>query len=259
MLKKVFLQTQFGSVHPWAHEYIENFRSLAKDGWYLKIFTPNGYSNMPENVEICSMTLADFDKLVKEKTGQEPENFFSAETGNPDKFVSDYYPAYGLIFEEYIKGFDYWGHTNWDVVYGDLSKFLPDSELQKYDIWADDVNAINGVFTLYKNNKEVNNLFRNIAGWQKMFTEHKLFGVDELEMTKVAQNIEKYGHFVFGYPHPYFLHSHDRFIQHTPEPKLNRTLDGKLYELFEDTITHQVSGKEIMYFHFSRTKKYPKI
>ena len=34
--------------------------------------------------------------------------------------LCDFKPAYGFIFGEYLKEYDYWGHCDIDIVWGDL-------------------------------------------------------------------------------------------------------------------------------------------
>lgn len=70
--------------------------------------------------------------------------------------LCDYKPAYGMLFEEYLKDYDYWGHCDIDTVLGDLNKFIPQDN--KYlRIFCE------GHMSLYKNCKEVNNWFRTLS------------------------------------------------------------------------------------------------
>ena len=157
-MKKIFLQTQFGSSHEWSNEYFQNVAKLGATGWHWYIFTPNKYENIPNNVKIIPMTIEEFDTLMEKKIGVNPHNYLK--NGVPSKNVSDFYVVHGKIFEDYISDADYWGFTNWDIVYGDLSKFIPDEILAKCDIFSDEINTINGIFTLVRNNEKMNNLFK---------------------------------------------------------------------------------------------------
>lgn len=267
MLNKVILQTQFGTPHPWSEQYFDNVRTLAPYGWSLYVFTPNLHPGQSGgNIRIVPMTIEQFDQLLGKQTGVSANNHLV--NGKPAKFVSDYYPAYGRIFQEYIEGFDYWAHTNWDMVYGRLDHFLPDAELEKHEIWADDVRAINGIFTVYRNNEHVNNLFRLVPEWQAMFRIHELFGFDERHMTLLVRDLVDAGKLALGGPPYYGYHSYDRLPQHLPTPRLEVKPDGALIELFpdlfaqhlercEDTAWRGRFGREIMSFHFSRTKRWP--
>jgi len=258
MLKKVFLQTQFGSPHPWTEQYFENVRRLAPLGWYLKVFTPNPWPSS-DNIEIIDMTVEEYDRLMGRQCGVVAGNYLKG--GVPAKLVSDHYPAYGQIFQEYIRDFDFWAFTNWDVVYGRLDHFIPDEILDTCDIWADEVNGINGIFTLMRNNDETNNLFREVPDWQRSFSVHQPCAFDEFQMTRAVRILAAEGRTRFKYP-PYFpFHSYDRLIQHQPKPNLYFESDGALIERYEDCVNFPNEkghyGREIMMFHFSLTKRWP--
>ncbi len=88
---------------------------------------------------------------------------------------------------------------------------------------------------------------------------HTLHGTDEYDMTEVMKDAPvRYTH-----PQYYPIHSHDRLEQHVPEIKLEIKEDGSLWELSQDinhpvwAHAHPLMGKEIPYFHFLRTKKWP--
>lgn len=277
MLQKTILQTQFGTPHAWTEQYFENVKMLAPYGWSLKVFTPNCWTSS-DNIEIVRMTVEDFDDLLFRQCGVKAGNYLN-DKGVPAKLVSDYYPAYGQIFADYFQG-DFWAHTNWDMVYGRLDHFIPDSLLEECDIWSDDVNAINGIFCVYRNNVWVNNLFRRVPNWEACFQEHGLYGFDEILMTKMVRehaisprdlddwDISQHhplDAIRFGYP-PYFgHHSYDRLPQHKPTPQIYFESDGALIEYFEDVrmpegwplAAKRHYGREIMAFHFSETKQWP--
>lgn len=262
MLRKVFILTQFGKPHEWTQEYIDHVQKLGKNGWYWKIFTPNKLESKG-NVEIIPMTIEQFNDLIELKCGVNPKNFITEE-GVPSKPVSDFYVASGKIFEDYIKSYDFWGMTNWDVVYGNLSTFLPDDFLNDSDIFTDDVMQVNGVFSLFRNHQLINRLYETIPDWQTMFTEHRLFGIDEYHLIKPILKANEGQLLRYRCPAYYPMHSYDRLIQHQPTPQLELQEDGSLYEKFRD-IRPPVGylnfkgyiAKEIMYFHFSFTKKWP--
>jgi hypothetical protein len=273
MLKKVFLITEFGSPFDWTEQYIKNIGSLGDTGWYWKIFTPNKYDNLPFNVEIIDMTAEQFADLTEKKTGVRP-NMFTTKLGVPSVHITDFYVASGLIFEDYIKGFDFWGITNMDVVYGRLSRFVPDELLKECDIFSDDPNTINGIFCLFNNMPHINELFKKIPDWEKKFAQpacpkclgeggsHTLYGTDEYDLTKVARETSWLRFFSPAY---YPMHSHDRLETQQPSPKLSLKPDGSLWELSED-IGHPnweharpVIGREVLLYHFCKTKKWPNI
>ena len=75
------------------------------------------YFDYPQNVIVKYMEFSDFRELAESKFD------FSISMDSPYK-LCDYKPAYGLICEEDIVEYDFWGHTDIDVVLGDLSSFM---------------------------------------------------------------------------------------------------------------------------------------
>src|SRR5678815_4914982 len=184
---------------------------------------------------MCIRDRHDFDALVLKRTGVITGNYIGGD-GIPVKLTSDYYPAFGDILSDYLKGFDYWSAANWDMVYGRLDHFLPDSELEQYEIWSDDNHHINSIFCFYRNVDRMNLLYRAVPGWQQCFRYlgHPLVGFDEVYFDTLVRDLADAGQLAFGHP-PYFaLHSYDRLIQHKPEPNLAMMPDGALIECFED-------------------------
>ena len=271
-MKKVFVLTLFGTPYDWAQEFIDHVQHLEQYGWYWKIFTPNALESKG-NVEIIPMTAEQFADLTEKKLGVRPKMFIT-KLGVPSVHVTDFAIFTGLIFEDYLKDADFWGMTNWDVVYGRLDHFWPDSYLEDCDIFSDDTGVINGVFCLFRNAGSLNRLCLT-GNWQDIITQepcrkcsgeggiqHDLYGSDEYGMTeevKINPEIR------FKYPQYYPMLSHDRLEQHVPDIKLSLKTDGSLWELFKDTNSpdwihaRPFIGKEIPYFHFIRTKKWPQL
>ena len=272
MIKKCFVLTMFGTPFPWIDEFVDHVQHLEKYGWYWKIFTHNEMQS-EGNVEFVKMTHEEFNNLVKKKTGVRP-NLFQTPSGVPSVHVTDFYVASGLIFEDYLKDFDFWGITNLDVVYGRLDHYLQDSVLADCDIFTDDVGIINGVFSLFRNVVYINNLFKEIPYWKEALVnqcqkcisgigEHQLRGTDEYGMTEVMNSKR----LRVKWPPYYGLHSYDRLSHHQPKPNLKIMEDGGLCEIFEDSLMKRMPdnplfsrgnfGREIMYFHFLTTKQWP--
>ncbi|MBQ6464331.1 MAG: hypothetical protein IJJ59_13475 [Pseudobutyrivibrio sp.] len=105
------------------------------------------YFDYPQNVIVKYMEFSDFRELAESKFD------FSISMDSPYK-LCDYKPAYGLICEEDIVEYDFWGHTDIDVVLGDLSSFIFENMLKKYDKLF-----CLGHCVLYRNSYENNRVF----------------------------------------------------------------------------------------------------
>lgn len=73
--------------------------------------------------------------------------------------ICDFRPAFGEIFAEEFAGYRYWGHCDFDMIFGDLA---PVSRLMN----EGDYDKIfrRGHFTLYRNSDAVNQFYRTAAG-----------------------------------------------------------------------------------------------
>ena len=156
--------------------YFGNFRSDIS--FFLKsveknptidfiVFTNQQILHKPKNLRVINCELSYLEQLAK-------ENIWEGCVLTKAYKICDYRPAYGLMFNKYIEGYDFWGHCDTDMIFGDIRSYYPDERLEKYDR-----HGKNGPFTLYKNNTFVNNLFKEAGNITEIFTNQKPFGFDE--------------------------------------------------------------------------------
>lgn len=67
----------------------------------------------------------------------------------------DFRPMYGEIFSNYIREYDYWGHCDFDLIWGDLSYYFDLYRINDYDKFLS-----LGHLSLYRNNSENNARYR---------------------------------------------------------------------------------------------------
>ena len=92
------------------------------------IFTDCGGTDLQcPNVRIVDSSLEQFNSLASERLG------LSISIHEPYK-LCDLKPAYGVIFAEYLSGYDFWGNADIDVVYGNVRSCLTEELLSKYDV-----------------------------------------------------------------------------------------------------------------------------
>lgn len=101
--------------------------------------------------------------------------------------ICDLKPAYGLIFDDDIGPFDFWACSDLDVVWGDLRRFLTPDLLAAHDIVSSRVGRLSGHFTLFRNTREINDVFQSIPGLMGKMTSPEYRGIDEPELTAVLR------------------------------------------------------------------------
>lgn len=99
------------------------------------------------NVHIVNMTMEEARELFGQSVG------FPVKLKEPYK-LCDYRPIFGKAFAEIVESYDFWGHCDIDLMFGDIRKFITDELLEQYDKILDA-----GCFILYRNCETMNNLY----------------------------------------------------------------------------------------------------
>lgn len=87
--------------------------------------------------------------------------------------LCDYRPVYGKALADDLKKYDFWGHCDLDLIFGNLSHFISDEILDQYD------RIYNlGHLTIYRNCDEMNNLFMQRHPYKDCFSYKYAFSTD---------------------------------------------------------------------------------
>lgn len=100
------------------------------------------------NFKTTFLSFNEMGDLIKSKIG--PRCFLN----KPYK-LCDYKPAYGLIFSDFLKGYDFWGYCDVDLVFGQITNFITDEILDNYER----IMTL-GHFSLNKNDPKIISLFK---------------------------------------------------------------------------------------------------
>jgi hypothetical protein len=173
--------------------------------------------------------------------------------------LCDLKPAYGLIFEEYLKHYDFWGHCDLDIIWGRISHFISDDILDNFDVITTVESHTAGHFTLYKNNGITIDLFRQTDDYKKVFVDDTLnYVFDEScfrfgefhspEQLKQSGQTTSMTDIVMDLKAKQILRVYMKsIIRQHPDPFFFKYRDG----VFTDII----SSEEFMYFHLLHVKK----
>lgn len=198
--------------------------------------------NHPENIKFIAQDLATLNTIVNTVVSVDVPL-------TPRKFC-DLKPAYGDIFEEEIKGFDFWGFCDMDIIWGDIRKFMTNDILSNFDIISSRKNAISGHFTLFKNTFEIRELYKEISGYKAMFQQEKLVVFDEKVLSNYLKSLKSDKFTILWSKN---LLNQENGVDSHQEYHLDKWQwkNGKMIDV--------ISNTEVMYLHFinwKRTMKY---
>jgi hypothetical protein len=155
--------------------------------------------------------------------------------------IWNFRPALGLLYEEEIRDYTFWGHTDFDMVYGQVEKWYTEEELEEWDIHSNHDDYISGPWTLYRNTRAVNTLFFQTDEWKdRMEGADYAHGWAEKGFTKIVDYNHQEGSIRRRYA-KWQTRSQDDFST------LRLHSDGRLTE----------GRYEVCLAHFRRVKQYP--
>lgn len=127
------------------------------------------------NIEFVTLSFDELREKVQSKFD------FKISLEKPYK-LCDYKVAYGLIFEEELRGYDYWGFCDTDVLLGDIYHFLEEHSFFENDYAR---YGLLGHLQIFKNSQEVNRIFMSgkdlnyRLNYKNVFTSEQNFIFDE--------------------------------------------------------------------------------
>lgn len=160
----------FGKFPKWVFFFLKSCE--LNSNIHFILFTDQLESDNVGNLQIVNLDLATFCKKASEKIG------LTIEFRDPYK-ICDFRPAFGLIFEDYIFKYRYWGYCDIDLIFGDIWSFIREPIEADYDIISGRREYLTGSFTLYRNCDKTKYLFRESKDYVFVFKSSQNHVFDE--------------------------------------------------------------------------------
>lgn len=171
MISVCIIGIWIGSFPPWMDLWIKSvcFNPTID---FLVVSDQKSPSDIPENLRFIKSTLPDLKEKAERKLGM------SIRLESPYK-LCDYKCVFGKILEEELRDYDYWGHCDFDMIFGDIRSFIEKHAIERYDKFLN-----RGHLTLYRNSKEVIDRFKLGGGafgkYKEIFRSDLVWGFDEM-------------------------------------------------------------------------------
>jgi hypothetical protein len=177
MMRIRILIPYFGRWPHWMPFFVASCRANPDINWLL--FSDCGeLPDAPDNVQVRAIDFADYCRLVGARLG------ISFAPDSPYK-LCDLKPALGFIHAEDLDGYDFWGFSDIDLVYGQLRRYFTDQRLARYELLSTHERRISGHFCLLRNNKHMREAFRAVEGWQSLMASPQHQAFDEAAFSRL--------------------------------------------------------------------------
>lgn len=250
MKKGIFIVPYFGKFNNYFQLFLNSCKYNTDYDWLFFTDDKTLY-NYPKNVIVKYTTFEDIKEYIQKKFD------FKISLNYPYKFC-DLKPMYGYIFSEYIKDYDFWGHCDVDLIFGNIDEFITDDIRSKYDRIG-----ILGHFTLYKNIKKVNEAFmlplHGKDRYKEVLTTNENFSFDEEYNDSINNILVEYNFNIFHDVHEAGLYtktSNFRLNHVRPdwgydiEPKTKNLFVWDKGKLTRYTLNNNVVVEDYLYIHF---------
>ncbi len=135
------------------------------------------------NTVFKQMTFDEYCKFVSRRLGITfcPSNAYK---------LCDLKAFYGVVHEDDIRDYEWWGFGDIDLIYGDLSLLLNEHNMKRNDVLTTHVDRIAGHFTVIRKESAYTRLCFKIPDWKEMLCEDRNRGMDERWFTSVAMPLQ---------------------------------------------------------------------
>jgi hypothetical protein len=178
--KIALLHAFFKSFPPWWDIHLQSIGSNPSIDFYYFTDLDLPTRGFP-NVKVVPMPFTEIIEKASKTMG------FEVKISVPYK-LCDLKPAYGAIFANWLAPYEFWGHADVDVFYGDIRSWLTDDLLAGCDIASCRKSIISGQFTVYRNRALTNDLFRKISGLEELVNSPISNYVDDKWETEVVMD-----------------------------------------------------------------------
>jgi len=212
---------------------------------------------LPPNVSVKRLDIPEFNRRASDVLGAAINVLRTSEKADANgrlrinlRKACDLKPAYGVIFAEDLRRYDFWACSDLDIVWGDVRHFLTPALLRGHDIISSRPDRLSGHFTLYRNTPATNRAFELIPNVAAAFAEPRYLHLDEHELTRhLRQYMDE--HRFRRWPRVYWQH------EWTTSAGLQHSIGhGDMGPLcWRDGKTFTAAGTEIMYVHFHKLKR----
>ncbi len=250
MKKIVFIIPYFGHFNNYFDIWLNSCKNNPTVNWIIFTDCTDAHP-YPDNVKVVNIT---FDELRKKA---QLHFDFPISLEKPYK-LCDLKPAYGDIFYDYIRDYDFWGYCDVDLIWGDIRKFVTDELLSRYDKIGNKGHCV-----LVRNDEKMRRAYRYESSvmptYREAFSSDLAYCFDENNAfgrycrENGVKTCENYTFFDVSVDHDdYRISRYGRKQFEYDAHNVFEYSNGKLFVIWVKRGTSEMHKKEILYAHFQK-------
>lgn len=161
----------FGQWPAWIDFFVETCRANRSIDWILFSDSEPPQNRAP-NVRHARMAFDEYKRTVGGALG------ISLDAISPYE-LCDIRPALAFAHADLVRGYDFVGFGDLDVVYGDIRAFYDQDLLDRYDVLSSHPDRVSGHFCLMRNREDIVLAFRRSRGWKAAMQRPDYVNFDE--------------------------------------------------------------------------------
>ncbi len=156
-------------------------KGCAANGWLdVIIFTDCPVPEKhPDNVRFIPSSLKKTSELATLKLGAALDFQFGYK-------LCDLRPFYGIVFEDYLAAYDFWGYGDIDLIYGNLAQFIIPRIKGGAHLISSRRELFTGSFALLRNTPDINNLGKTIPDYRQFLQSKNYECLDETAHSNIV-------------------------------------------------------------------------
>ena len=236
--KALLILPYFGSFGPWFPLYLHSLASQHTID--LLLLSDSRPHDLPANAWHVEMTFDELRELATAKLGT-PVRLHRMRN------ICDLRPGYGLIFDEFTRGYDYWAFGDEDVLYGDLDGMLAPHLDGSTDVVSPGTNGKSGHLTLVRNAPRTNQLAMQDPAYKDVLVSIEHWAYDETS-GRCGTDISSF------HTRGTAAEARGELAIHRGLPRVvNVPAPGRWY-VYDGRRLHEDNGKELLYYHWGRMR-----
>jgi uncharacterized protein DUF6625 len=229
----LLISAYLGSLPVWYPAFLASCRTNEAIEWLVvtDAAPPHGVSNVRHR----TMERDEFESLVADRLRAR------LDLGSNPRKICDLKPAFGRLFSEDVASFDYWGHCDLDVVWGDLRRALDAPFHAGADVVSLRRHRLAGHLTVFRNSSYVNDLFSHGCEFARSCATSSVTMFDEIAMSALVAERAATSELRVSWPSFVLENEFRRVLRHQRA--------GWIWD--RGRLTDPRNGRELAYLHFT--------